>query len=148
MEKLCERSISIERTGSVMGTKYYKKFKGSKRLPPTNTSPLSSELHRNIARLKQELGESSDVMIRFIKNKDHSFVVGIVHIDGISNTQHINQYIIEPLSKWMISSDTVFSVQDVHEKLEPILSVSGLKVGKRFAEVLTAVLTGGTAIIM
>ena len=148
MEKLCERSISIERTGSVMGTKYSKKFKGSKRLPPMNTSPLSSELHRNIARLKQELGESSDVMIRFIKNKDHSFVVGIVHIDGISNTQHINQYIIEPLSKWMISSDTVFSVQDVHEKLEPILSVSGLKVGKRFAEVLTAVLTGGTAIIM
>ena len=128
-----------------MGTKYSKKFKGSKRLPPMNTSPLSSELHRNIARLKQELGESSDVMIRFIKNKDHSFVVGIVHIDGISNTQHINQYIIEPLSKWMISSDTVFSVQDVHEKLEPILSVSGLKVGKRFDEVLTAALTGGTA---
>lgn len=131
-----------------MGTKYHKKFKGSKRLRPMNTCPLSEELHRNIAHLKQELGESSDVVIRFIKNKDHSFVLGIVHIDGISNTQHINQYIIEPLSKCLISSNSIFSFQDVHEKLEPLLSVSGLQVGQRFDELLTAVLTGGTAIVI
>lgn len=131
------------------GTKHKRRLKGSEKLHYSNSIPLYDELHRNIARIKEELGDSSDLSIRFLKeDAPASFVISVIHIDGISDEQIINQHIIEPLLEYKSKLHSPSSA-DIHkEGLERVISGSTLETGINFEEVLLAVVSGSTVILI
>lgn len=58
---------------------------------------LNEDVNETVAQITEALGNSSDLRIRFIKNGDNPTAFAVIHIDGITNTQKINEHIINPL---------------------------------------------------
>ncbi|MGG2064168.1 spore germination protein [Bacillus sp. S14(2024)] len=129
-------------------TKHRKSTKNLKQLQYSDATPLHEELHKNIAKLKDELGDSSDLVIRILKlNEENSFIIAVIHIGGISDEQKINQNIIEPLleCKYNIVSP---SAEFLKEELERKVTVSKLETVTNFGDVLSVVLSGNTVIFI
>ncbi|MBO9128995.1 spore germination protein [Bacillus sp. 165] len=107
--------------------------------------PLHQELHRNIAHIKEELGGSADLIIRFIKGERQQCpTISIIHIEGVSDSQSINEHIIQPLSSFTIYD----SRETLTEELEAVITVSSVQAGSDFREVIAAVLSGNTIILV
>ncbi|MGF9963384.1 GerAB/ArcD/ProY family transporter [Bacillus rhizoplanae] len=86
-----------------------KNTKALKQLQYSDVTPLYEELHKNIAKLKSELGDSSDLVIRILKlNEENSLIIAVIHIGGISDEQKINQNIIEPILKALFPTSLTF----------------------------------------
>lgn len=90
---------------------------------PSGTQ-LSRRLETNLDTIRQELGNSSDVTIRSIRDVQDRVVAAIVYIDGIVNFDTINQLLLKPV------------MQRIHE-----LSSNGSSLS---ASKLEALLAGGT----
>lgn len=120
-----------------------KSNKGIPNLTPSNDL-LLKDLNENVSKIKKELGEASDLIVRFIKQKEINNTFAIMYIDGISNTQDINEHIIEPLLEYK-SDLTTKSLQD---ELEQIISISNIKLKTTFHDILSDIVSGNTIILI
>jgi spore germination protein KA len=110
----------------------------------STNQPLNKGLDENVDLIKEELGDSSDLIIRMIKYKGQPATYGVIHIDGISNTQEINEHIIEPL----LSLHSIADSKTLKEELEQIISISNIKVKETIGDILTAIISGNTVILI
>ncbi|MEH7481061.1 spore germination protein [Neobacillus drentensis] len=118
-----------------------KQHKGSGKSNSSN-DPLNKNFNENVAQIKEELGEAADLIVRFIKNKDNNFAV--IHIDGISNTQDINEHIIEPLITYKTNPNSI----SLKDELEQTITISNIKVINTFSDILSAITSGNTVILI
>ncbi|PEL13857.1 spore germination protein [Bacillus sp. AFS017336] len=92
------------------------------------TRTLSIDINENIKRIKSDLGDSSDLIIRqetIGRNMGHSYA--IIRIDGISNEEVVNDGIIEKiicLNLNKLHSNAKFSLLDLENGLKGVISVS------------------------
>ncbi|WP_088068191.1 spore germination protein [Gottfriedia luciferensis] len=116
------------------------------------TRTLSKDINENINRIKSDLGDSSDLIIRqgtIGRNIDHSYA--IIRIDGISNEEVVNEGIIEKivcLNFNSIRTNTKISLVDLENGLKGIIAVSSLKSLSSYTNLLTALLLGDTIILL
>jgi spore germination protein KA len=112
-------------------------------LSPSN-EPLFKDLNENVSKIKEELGEAADLIVRFIKQKDNPFAFAVIHIDGISNTLDINEHIIEPI----LTSTSILSSKSLKDELEQTISISNIKVKNTFNCILSEIVSGNTTILI
>lgn len=105
---------------------------------------LKKNLNENVAQIKEHLGNASDLVIRFIKHKDDPCAFAVVHIDGISNVQDINEHIIEPL----LTCKAALSTRSIKEDLEQTITISNIKVKNTLSDILSEIVFGNTAILI
>ncbi|MGX6441797.1 spore germination protein [Neobacillus sp. K501] len=105
---------------------------------------ITTDIQDNIAQIKIELGESSDLIIRTIKCGDSLTAFAVVHIDGISSTQNIHEHIIEPL----LAYNSNLKKDPLREILEKTIAISNMKEKYFFKDILAAIVTGNTVILM
>jgi len=106
---------------------------------------LSNQIDDNLNRIKYDLGDSSDLIIRKETITRQNFVFAVIHIDGISDHQKISTDIIEKL----------LNHQHGHKRktnslpaIEKILSVSGLKCQSSYTSLLSDLLFGETILLI
>lgn len=113
---------------------------------------LTGNLNKNIEILKERLGTSSDIIY-------HQFTMGtegrpkavLVMVDGLVETMMVHDEILKPL---MIESRTisekygVFPHYDIEVIKNTLVAVSGIKIISTFEEVIEAVLSGDTVLLI
>jgi spore germination protein KA len=110
---------------------------------------LSKDIIENIARIKEDFGDSSDLIIRHeTLGEGQNYSFAIIHIDGISNEKLINEGIIEKIVSINKEKETFMSLTDLENGLKSIISVSSLKSQSSYTNLLSALLLGDTIVLL
>jgi len=115
--------------------------------------PLTSGLKDNLGRIREQLGNSSDIIVREMRiGQSGRQRAGIVYADGLADKTAINDFILETLTKHsdlLYAEDQLVSGPELIGALkEDILPVDDLKYITDFETLYTAVLSGETVILL
>ncbi|WP_051250737.1 spore germination protein [Paenibacillus harenae] len=110
--------------------------------------PLFSRLTENLAYIKNELGDSPDIIVRKFEIGTSQTAAGAVYMDGITDKNMVNQYILQSL---MLDADSRHLDQD--QSVLSYINDNALSVGEVFIlkdwdSVILAVLSGDTVIFI
>ncbi|MGO4546435.1 spore germination protein [Paenibacillus sp. 2TAB23] len=111
--------------------------------------PLSPRLSDNLMFLKNELGNSPDIIIRQFEMGENRAQAGAVYLDGITDKNIVNQFILHSL---MIDANT--GVRLNHEQSElsfihdHVLTVGEVCVLNDWDSIILSVLSGNTVIFV
>ncbi|MDU0203878.1 MULTISPECIES: spore germination protein [Paenibacillus] len=112
--------------------------------------PLATDLHTNISRLREALGDSPDFITRLLDvqvTQDH-LSVALLYIDGLVQSESIHKHLIEPLLNVQATEQTSEQYCGVHEILQQTISVGEIYEAKYDSELLNAILEGSTVILI
>lgn len=115
---------------------------------PEEKKMVNEKLTTNIDSIKKELGDCSDLIIRELTAGE--IKLAIVHIDGISDSQSVYQFIVLPLQE-MCEKEDGNSMQVKHFMdyfTSKNVAISDIKSSSDWHEILLAVLSGDTAIFL
>lgn len=115
--------------------------------------PLEINLQENLKKIKETLGNSTDLIVREISigNKE-KVSIGILYIDGLSDTDSIHNFIMESLMLDINNlkiEDVISSGNDILELLEQsILTIGDVKKIEHFEALTTSLLSGNTILLV
>ncbi|MFF3024421.1 spore germination protein [Gottfriedia sp. NPDC057948] len=105
-------------------------------------STLSTKLNKNINYLKEKFNHSTDLKIRLITiNEEIKREVAILYLDGITNTQNIQDNILTPLIKIM-KFESVDAVISRHLSIVDVIKITTLD------EILSGLTKGKTLVLI
>jgi spore germination protein KA len=144
--------ICLKGVISAMFWQLFKKLASKKNSSSNNNEqaslkqPIFPSLTANLATIKDILGNSSDVKIRQFKIGD-KVKAAICWIDGLADETVINSNILQPLmvESQKISLETNKILEEIQQHL---LTIGEVKEARTFDEVVTAVLSGDTIILV
>jgi len=129
--------------------RYLLKSSNKEKTTDCSAAPLYNDVNKNIERLLNELGNSSDVSFRMVESPyQKTLKAAIIHLDGLADENIINENIMTPLIQWLKESNQVVTVKEIEEQIPQILTVSQLTIKKNWHEFMSAVLTGDTVILL
>ncbi|MED4227198.1 spore germination protein [Neobacillus cucumis] len=116
----------------------------SKEESESSRTPLENTARLNVQQVKEKLGSSGDLINRFIQHNENKYAFAVIHIDGISSTKIIQEHILEPL----LTYKSVLDAGSLQDELEQTIAISNIKVKKTLEEVLSAIVSGSTVILI
>ncbi|MDQ0804021.1 spore germination protein [Priestia megaterium] len=132
-----------------MRQKYLLKSSNREKTTDCSAAPLYDDVNKNIERLLNELGNSSDVSFRMVESPyQKTLKAAVIHLDGLADENIINENIMTPLIQWLKESNQVVTVKEIEEQIPQILTVSQLTIKENWHEFVSAVLTGDTVILL
>ncbi|MBU8753758.1 MULTISPECIES: spore germination protein [Priestia] len=132
-----------------MRQKYLLKSSNREKTPDCSAAPLYDDVNKNIERLLNELGNSSDISFRMVESPyQKTLKAAVIHLDGLADENIINENIMTPLIQWLKESNQVVAVKEIEEQIPQILTVSQLTIKENWHEFVSAVLTGDTVILL
>ncbi|AJI23748.1 spore germination protein [Priestia megaterium] len=132
-----------------MRQKYLLKSSNREKTPDCSAAPLYDDVNKNIERLLNELGNSSDISFRMVESPyQKTLKAAVIHVDGLADENIINENIMTPLIQWLKESNQVVTVKEIEEQIPQILTVSQLTIKENWHEFVSAVLTGDTVILL
>ncbi|MCL9634115.1 spore germination protein [Bacillus zanthoxyli] len=132
-----------------MRQRYLLKSPNKKKTTACSATPLYDDVNKNIERLLNELGNSSDVSFRMVESPhQNTLKAAVIHLDGLADENIINENIMTPLIQWFKESNQVVTVEEIEEQIPQMLTVSQLTIKENWHEFVSAVLTGDTVILM
>ncbi|MGR9545331.1 spore germination protein [Priestia megaterium] len=132
-----------------MRQKYLLKNSNREKTTDSSATPLYDNVNKNIERLLNQLGNSSDVSFRMVESPyQKTLKAAVIHLDGLANENIINENIMTPLIQWLKESNQVVTVKEIEEQIPQILTVSQLTIKENWHEFMSAVLTGDTVILL
>ncbi|MGG3196381.1 MULTISPECIES: spore germination protein [Priestia] len=132
-----------------MRQRYLLKSPNKEKTTACSSTPLYDDVNKNIERLLNELGNSSDVSFRMVESPyQNTLKAAVIHLDGLADENIINENIVTPLIQWLKESNQVVTVEKIEEQIPQILTVSQLTIKENWHEFVSAVLTGDTVILM
>jgi spore germination protein KA len=131
-----------------MFSKQKKQITAEQAPAPEQKKMVNENLTSNIESLKKELGNCSDLIIREFTAGEKK--LAIIHIDGISDSQSINQFIVLPLQEMCKAEDDnstqVKHVMDYFKNDK--VAISSIKSATDWQKIMIAILSGDTAIFL
>jgi spore germination protein KA len=114
---------------------------------------MTNDLEENIDFINQSLGKSDDLIVRrFRIGRDKKIEAGILYLDGMVNSEFINEFIMKSL---MIDLDgwDHESPSEIHTQLRNLISFHGLTVNEigetnKFARMIQSILAGDTVLLV
>ena len=132
-----------------MRQRYLLKSSNKEKTTDCSAAPLYNDVNKNIERLLNELGNSSDVSFRMVESPyQKTLKAAVIHLDGLADENIINENIMTPLIQWLKESNQVVTVKEIEEQIPQMLTVSQLTIKKNWHEFMSAVLTGDTVILL
>jgi len=114
-----------------------------------NTGPLDKDIKNNIARIKKDLGNSVDLLVREICiDEQKNISIATIHFDGMSNEQVIDEFIIEKLVRYCSNAGEDFSIDGVKKQMLKHITVSALRTDSKYDKLMSAILYGDTVILL
>lgn len=116
-------------------------------------SPLSIELQQNLQRIRQALGNSSDIPIREIRiGRKGNIQAAVIFTDGLADSKSINDFIMKSLMldvRELALGEKISNEPNVLQLVkEQALTVGGIKDVTDFDTLLTAIVSGDTALLI
>nr|WP_261179694.1 spore germination protein [Anaerobacillus sp. CMMVII] len=108
------------------------------------TITLDKSSQKNISKIKSDLGNSTDLIIRFL-NVNEKISIGLVYFNGLADKEMIEHSIIEALLKLESHDNTNFHLEFLKEKILANPEVSNVN---DFQTLYPPLLSGDTAIFI
>ncbi len=132
-----------------MRQRYLLQSPNKKKTTACSATPLYDDVNKNIERLLNELGNSSDVSFRMVESPyQNTLKAAVIHLDGLADENIINENIMTPLIQWLKESSQVVTVEEIEKQIPQMLTVSQLTIKENWHEFVSAVLTGDTVILL
>ncbi|QBP39883.1 spore germination protein [Paenisporosarcina antarctica] len=125
----------------------------SQTMKTSSTNELKTNLQENIQRIKDSLGESSDIIIREIRiGKEGTIKAGIIYTDGLTDTASLQNFILETLML-DIKGTELQKKRSPEQNLISVLKDFAMTVGEikeltNFEVLFTGLLSGDTIILI
>ncbi|PVE74952.1 spore germination protein [Priestia megaterium] len=132
-----------------MRQRYLLKSSNKEKTTDCSATPLYDDVNKNIERLLNELGNSSDVSFRMVESPyQKTLKAAVIHLDGLADENIINENIMTPLIQGLKESNQVVTVKEIEAQILQMLTVSQLTIKENWHEFMSAVLTGDTVILL
>lgn len=132
-----------------MRQRYLLQSPNKKKTTACSATPLYDDVNKNIERLLNELGNSSDVSFRMVESPyQNTLKAAVIHLDGLADENIINENIMTPLIQCLKESSQVVTVEEIEKQIPQMLTVSQLTIKENWHEFVSAVLTGDTVILL
>lgn len=132
-----------------MRQRYILKSSNKEKTTDCSATPLYDDVNKNIERLLNELGNSSDVSVRMVESPyRNTLKAAVIHLDGLADENIINENIMTPLIQWLKESNQVVTAKGIEAQIPQMLTVSQLTIKENWHEFMSAVLTGDTVILL
>ncbi|MCQ9285143.1 spore germination protein [Priestia aryabhattai] len=132
-----------------MRQRYLLKSSNKEKTTDCSATPLYDDVNKNIERLLNELGNSSDVLVRMVESPyQNTLKAAVIHLDGLADENIINENIMTPLIQWLKESNQVVTAKEIEAQIPQMLTVSQLTIKENWHEFMSAVLTGDTVILL
>jgi spore germination protein KA len=129
--------------------RYLLKSSNKEKTTDCSATPLYDDVNKNIERLLNELGNSSDVSVRMVESPyQKTLKAAVIHLDGLTDENIINENIMTPLIQWLKETNQVVTVKEIEAQIPQMLTVSQLTIKENWHEFISAVLTGDTVILL
>lgn len=115
-----------------------------------DTKPLKCSLQENLDELKKSVGESSDVIFRyFLGEATERPAVALIYIDGMVNSDQVNQDILQPLDRNSVLKDKELSKEEIFKIIkEQVMHIGGISTCETFEDVYSILFEGFTVILV
>ncbi|MEH7012455.1 spore germination protein [Neobacillus niacini] len=116
----------------------------------TSKQELKPSLEENLKQLRQELGESSDIVYRTIQlTGKREIRVSVIYIDGLGDSKSIQQFILESLSQRCEQKLQLSPLDDEFKIIKDFsISVGEIKTTQKMEDVAKAILSGESAVLI
>ncbi|PTM57574.1 spore germination protein [Desmospora activa] len=115
----------------------------------SNQPTLFHDLHANLEKIREELGESTDLVIRQFQSKgDKPIPFALVYIDGLVNSDRIGDLIMKSM---LLESESYHRTtpENTFARVKTrILAIGEIKAVHDWDQLLLSILSGETAILM
>lgn len=103
--------------------------------------PILREYKENLVRIKKELGDSTDIVIREIKVGEHSGA--LVYVDGLTNSDAISEFLLENIMDQTIIEKDIFQFM-----LENTVALGSVQTITNWNQVYDMLFSGNTIIFL
>ncbi|MBM7570795.1 spore germination protein [Aquibacillus albus] len=127
----------------------YKKKQLDNILNNDTSAKIDSSLNKNISKIKEDNGNSSDLVIRqFVIGDKQGTKAALVYIDGLVKEQRIEDYIMENLIFDIRQKETDNSNQNLFNSIKSVLTIGHTTDCSDFTQVYHSIFAGGTALFI
>lgn len=113
---------------------------------------LSGELQENLERIRQETGNSPDIVIRELDIGDPStgsFAAAVVFLSGLSDSTSINDFVMESLMKFKTAEEDASDMDKLMDSLlKHSLSFGDATIEDEWNDLILALLSGDTVVVL
>jgi len=110
------------------------------------TIALSNNLEKNLIELENDLGKSSDIVIRrIVIGKENPLAAAIVYTDGLVDISEINRFLKALMTRFPEKKPNKPTIELIKEE---VLNVGDVKEFTSKADIINGILTGSTAILL
>ncbi|PDO11629.1 MAG: spore germination protein [Candidatus Reconcilbacillus cellulovorans] len=112
--------------------------------PKPDDTRLSTVLHANVERIRNETGHSPDVVVRLFDCPDRKLKAAAVYVDGLADKHMVGDFV-----QWSFRTDGVGSSKAWFQTVrERALSVVDIKTVSEWNELMLALLAGETVLLI
>jgi spore germination protein KA len=118
---------------------------------PTGKESLRSNLKQNIQKVKEDLGNSSDIIFREVPlSKSGVLVMGLIYTEGLTDQKIINDFVAETVMMDLANQpDNLSSPSWMFQRLKDFaLTIGGIKDVTDFDTLYNSVLSGEAVILL
>ncbi|MCM3182498.1 spore germination protein [Priestia megaterium] len=116
---------------------------------PEEQELLMQSLEDNIANIKKRTGNSSDMVIRYIKIGERAAIqAAVIYIDGIVDSQSIQELLVDTMMKDDVFSEPITPQNAFTLLKEDVVGIGDVSILHTWSEVFPALMSGDTLILI
>lgn len=116
---------------------------------PEEQELLMQSLEGNIANIKKRTGNSSDMVIRYIKIGERAAIqAAVIYIDGIVDNQSIQELLVDTMMKDDVFSEPITPQNAFTLLKEDVVGIGDIAILHAWSEVFPALMSGDTLILI
>ncbi|KNH21979.1 spore gernimation protein KB [Priestia megaterium] len=116
---------------------------------PEEQELLMQSLEGNIANIKKRTGNSSDMVIRYIKIGERAAIqAAVIYIDGIVDSQSIQELLVDNMMKDDVFSEPITPQNAFTLLKEDVVGIGDVSILHTWSEVFPALMSGDTLILI
>lgn len=116
---------------------------------PEEQELLMQSLEGNIANIKKRTGNSSDMVIRYIKIGERAAIqAAVIYIDGIVDNQSIQELLVDTMMKDDVFSEPITPQNAFTLLKEDVVGIGDVAILHMWSEVFPALMSGDTLILI
>ncbi len=116
---------------------------------PEEQELLMQSLEGNIANIKKRTGNSSDMVIRYIKIGERAAIqAAVIYIDGIVDNQSIQELLVDTMMKDDVFSEPITPQNAFTLLKEDVVGIGDVAILHTWSEVFPALMSGDTLILI
>ncbi|AUO10645.1 spore germination protein [Priestia megaterium] len=116
---------------------------------PEEQELLMQSLEGNIASIKKRTGNSSDMVIRYIKIGERAAIqAAVIYIDGIVDSQSIQELLVDTMMKDDVFSEPITPQNAFTLLKEDVVGIGDVSILHTWSEIFPALMSGDTLILI